>query len=326
MAAAKQRQASAVPASAGGVIAVQRRVRWKHVAVNWQLYVLVALPVAWLITFLYVPMYGNIIAFKNFIPVKGILGSPWIGFDNFTRFFRSYNFRSVMWNTFFLSGYDLLFGFPIPIILALALHYSTFPRYRKTVQMVTYAPHFISTVVMVGIIFKLMSQRIGLVNMLLTRMGLPEMDFLGSPVWFSHVYVWTGIWQGMGWGTIIYLAALSGIDPELHEAARVDGANIWQRMWYIDVRGILPTVVILLILRSGSILSVGFEKVFLMQNPLNIRTSEVIATYVYKVGLASALPSFHYAAAIGLFGNVINFALLVAVNFVARRVGETSLW
>jgi putative aldouronate transport system permease protein len=286
----------------------------------------VALPVAWLITFLYVPMYGNIIAFKNFIPVKGILGSPWIGFDNFTRFFRSYNFRSVMWNTFFLSGYDLLFGFPIPIILALALHYSTFPRYRKTVQMVTYAPHFISTVVMVGIIFKLMSQRIGLVNMLLTRMGLPEMDFLGSPVWFSHVYVWTGIWQGMGWGTIIYLAALSGIDPELHEAARVDGANIWQRMWYIDVRGILPTVVILLILRSGSILSVGFEKVFLMQNPLNIRTSEVIATYVYKVGLASALPSFHYAAAIGLFGNVINFALLVAVNFVARRVGETSLW
>jgi ABC-type polysaccharide transport system permease subunit len=219
-----------------------------------------------------------------------------------------------------------VFGFPIPIILALALHYSPFPRYRKTVQMVTYAPHFISTVVMVGIIFKLMSQRIGLVNILLTKLGLPQMDFLGSPEWFPHVYVWTGIWQGMGWGTIIYLAALSGIDPELHEAARVDGANIWQRMWYIDIQGILPTVVILLILRSGSILSVGFEKVFLMQNPINIRASEVIATYVYKVGLASALPSFHYAAAIGLFGNVINFALLVAVNFVARRVGETSLW
>jgi ABC-type polysaccharide transport system permease subunit len=179
---------------------------------------------------------------------------------------------------------------------------------------------------MVGIIYRLLSQRIGIVNLILVALGIPEKDFLGSPALFPHVYVWTGIWQGMGWGTIIYLAALSGVDPELHEAARVDGANIWQRMWFIDIRGIMPTIVILLILSVGSILNVGFEKVFLMQNALNIRASEVIQTYVYKVGLASQNPNFAYASAIGLFGNAINFVLLVAVNYIARRFGETSLW
>jgi putative aldouronate transport system permease protein len=303
-----------------------QRVQWKHITINWQLYVLALLPVAWLVIFMYFPMYGNVIAFKNFMPNKGIWGSPWIGLDNLTRFFRSYNFENVMWNTFFLSAYDLVFGFPIPVLLALAMHYCPWPRYKRTVQMVTYAPNFISMVVMVGIIFKLLTPRIGLVSMILGKFGVVAPQFLGSADLFSHVYVWSGIWQFMGWNTIIYLAALSGIDPELHEAARVDGANIWQRMWYIDLRGILPTIVILLILRSGSILSVGFEKIYLMQNTLNIRASEVIATYVYKVGLVSAIPSFSYAAAIGLFGNLINFVLLVAMNFLARRVGETSLW
>ncbi len=301
-------------------------MRWRHLEVNWQLYVLAFLPIAWLVLFSYVPMYGSIIAFKDFIPAKGIWGSPWVGLANLTRFFRSYNFQTVMWNTLFLSAYDLVFGFPIPVILALAMHYCPWPRYRRTVQMVTYAPNFISTVVMVGILFKLLAQRVGLVSVLLDRLGLPSPNFLGSADLFSHVYVWSGIWQFMGWNTIIYLAALSAIDPELHEAARVDGASIWQRMWHIDIHGILPTVVVLLILRSGSILDVGFEKIFLMQNTLNIRASEVIATFVYKVGLVSAVPNFSYAAAIGLFGNAINFVLLVCVNFLARRLGETSLW
>jgi len=300
--------------------------RWRNVKLNWDMYLLVLLPLAWLVIFQYVPMYGNIIAFKDFSPMKGILGSPWIGLENFTRFFRSYNFKTVMWNTFFLNVYDLVVGFPIPIILAFLLNYCPFPRYKKTVQMVTYAPYFISSVVMVGIIFKLFAQRIGLINRLLGAAGIPQVDFLGNANVFSHLYVWTGIWQYMGWGTIIYLAALSGIDPELHEAAKVDGAHLWQRLWNIDVPGILPTVIILLILRCGQILNIGFEKIFLMQNSLNARSSEVIQTLVYKVGLAANMPDFSYAAAIGLFQNVINFALLVAVNWLSSRVSETSLW
>ena len=266
------------------------------------------------------------IAFKRFVASKGIWGSPWIGFANFERFFTSFKFGNIMWNTFFLNAYDLVLGFPIPIILAILLHYTPWQGYKKTVQMVTYAPHFISTVVMVGIIFKLFSQRIGIVNVALTALGLPESNFLGSPLWFPHIYVWTNIWQNMGYATIIFLAALSAVDPELHEAARVDGATIWQRIWHIDLPGIAAVVIILLILRLGQILNIGFEKVFLMQNTVNIVASEVVDTYVYKVGLASRNPNFSYASAIGLFKNVIAFFLLIAVNRIARRTSETSLW
>lgn len=295
-------------------------------SINWELYIMGALPVTWVIIFMYVPMYGNIIAFKNFVPALGILGSKWIGFANFTRFFRSYNFSQILWNTFYLNVYDLLVGFPIPIMLALILHYAPAKRFKKTVQMVTYAPHFISTVVMVGIIFKLFADRIGIINVILRSLGIGEAGFLANPEWFPHVYVWTGIWQNMGWGTIVYLASLSAVDPELHESAKVDGATIWSRMWHIDIPGILPVIIILLILRSGQILTIGFEKVFLMQNSVNISASEVIDTYVYKVGLASRNPNFSYATAIGLFKNLIAFVLLVTVNRVARRFSETSLW
>ena len=303
-----------------------RHVKWRKVAVNWQLYLLCLLPIAWLIIFMYIPMYGNLIAFKRYVPSLGILGSPWVGFDNFLRFFQSYRFFQVLGNTFYLSFYDLVVGFPIPIGLAIVLHYMPIARYKKTVQMVTYAPHFISTVVMVGIIFKLGSQRIGVVNVLLTAVGLPEVNFLGSAQLFGHVFVWTNVWQQMGWGTIIYLAALSSVDPELHESATVDGASIWQRIRHIDFPGILPTVIILLILRTGFILQVGFEKVFLLQNNLNIEASEVIQTYVYKIGIASRNPNFHYATAIGLFQNLVMFLMLIVVNRIARRVSDTSLW
>lgn len=300
--------------------------KMKQRAINWQLYVLILLPLAWLVLFMYVPMYGNIIAFKKYSPARGILGSPWVGARNFLRFFRSFNFWYIMRNTLVLNLYDLVVGFPLPIVLALLLHYCQSMRYKKTVQMVTYAPHFISMVVMVGIIFKLLSQRIGLVNVILMKIGLPEMNFLGSASWFPHVYVWTTVWQNMGWGSIIYLAALSAVDPELHESAKVDGAIIWQRIWHIDIPGILPTVIILLILRSGQILNIGFEKVFLMQNSLNISASEVLQTYVYKVGIAARQPNFSYAASIGLFRNAIAFILLLVVNRISRRVSETSLW
>jgi multiple sugar transport system permease protein/putative aldouronate transport system permease protein len=275
---------------------------------------------------MYVPMYGNLIAFQRFSAARGIWGSTWVGLANFLRFFRSFNFVNVMRNTFVLNGYDLVVGFPIPIVLALLLHYCMNQRYKKTVQMVTYAPHFISMVVMVGIIFKLLSPRIGIVGVVITKLGLPEPNFLGSPSWFPHVYVWTSVWQNMGWGSIIYLAALSAVDPELHESAKVDGANIWQRVWHVDLPGILPTIVILLILRSGQILNIGFEKVFLMQNNLNISASEVIMTFVYKIGIAADNPNFSYAAAINLFKNVIAFVLLIIVNRLSRRLSETSLW
>lgn len=302
------------------------RLQWSKVTVNWELYLFAALPVIWLLLFMYVPMVGNVIAFKKFVPIKGMLGSDWVGLDHFVRFMRSFNFRNVMWNTFYINAYQLVAGFPVPIILALALHYCPALGYKKTVQMVTYAPHFISTVVMVGIINKVFQARIGLVSVALAKLGLPEPSFLGSPDWFAHLYVWTGIWQNMGWGTIIFLAALAGVDLELHEAARVDGATIWRRVWHIDLPGIMPTVIILLILQSGQMLSVGFEKIFLMQLPLNIRGSEVVETYVYRIGLVAATPNFSYAAAINLFRNVIAFFLLVAVNRISRRVTETSLW
>jgi putative aldouronate transport system permease protein len=304
----------------------KQKINWKHVSMNWELYLLVLLPLVWLLIFMYVPMYGNIIAFKKFVPNLGIMKSPWVGVANFTRFFRSYKFANILANTLVINVYQLLVGFPVPIVLALLIHYCPFPRYKRTVQMITYAPHFISVVVMVGIIFKLLAPRIGIVNMLLAKASIPEVNFLGSALWFRHVYVLTGVWQNMGWGTIIYLAALSGIDPQLHESAKVDGANIWRRMWHIDIPGIAPTVIILLILRTGQMLNVGFEKVFLMQNNLNISTSEVIQTYVYKIGIASALPQFSYAAAIGLFQNAISFALLLIVNRTARKLSETSLW
>ena len=317
---------SADAASRRAMKLASRHKAWREYAINWELYLMALLPVIWLIVFMYFPMYGNVIAFKRFVASKGIWGSPWIGFANFERFFSSFKFGNIMWNTFFLNLYDLVLGFPIPIVLAILLHYTPFQGYKKTVQMVTYAPHFISTVVMVGIIFKLFSQRIGIVNVALTALGLPESNFLGSPFWFPHIYVWTNIWQNMGYATIIFLAALSAVDPELHEAARVDGATIWQRIWHIDLPGIAAVVIILLILRLGQILNIGFEKVFLMQNTVNIVASEVVDTYVYKIGLASRNPNFSYASAIGLFKNVIAFVLLIAVNRIARRTSETSLW
>jgi multiple sugar transport system permease protein/putative aldouronate transport system permease protein len=298
----------------------------KTVLVNWELYLLAMIPIAWIIVFKYIPMYGAQIAFKRFNPSLGIWRSPWIGLANFVRFVNSYNFADIIRNTLVLNVYDLLAGFPIPIVLALLIHYCPSPRFKRTVQMVTYAPHFISTVVMVGIIFKLFAVRNGIVNTAITGLGFEPVNFLGSPATFPHVYVWTGVWQSMGWGTIIYLAALSAVDPELHNSAKADGANIWQRIWYIDLPGIMPTVVILLILRSGQLLDVGFEKVLLMQNGLNIRASEVISTYVYKIGLASTNANFSYAASIGLFKAVISFLLLLTVNRIARRVSETSLW
>ena len=299
---------------------------WLQARKDYQLYLLLLLPLVWLIIFRYLPMYGVLIAFENFNASKGIIGSDWVGLKYFRKFFDSYYFERTITNTIGLSLYELIASFPVPIILALALNSSLRRKFAKTVQFVIYMPHFISTVVMVGIILEFLNPRVGIVNLLLQEIGFEARDYLAVPELFKGIYVWSGIWQNAGWGTIIYLAALSAIDPELHEAATIDGAGRLQRAWYIDIPGLLPTATILLILNMGRLMHVGFEKVFLMQNTLNLRSSEIIATYVYKVGLASSVPNFSYGAAIGLFLSVINLVLIVTVNAIAKRMGQTSLW
>lgn len=292
----------------------------------WQLYVLMALPFIYLAVFKYYPMFGAQIAFKNFNLVKGIWGSPWAGFRHFERFLQSYQFGRVMKNTLIISFYGLLAGFPLPIVLALSLNYLKSGRYRKTVQMVTYAPYFISTVVLVGMMIQILATRNGIINNSIAALGFERVNFLGEPSAFPHIYVWSGVWQTLGFSSIIYIATLSSVPPELHEAAIVDGATIMQRIFNIDLPSIAPTAIVILILSAGGILEVGFEKAFLLQNPLNLRASEVINTYVYKTGLLSSIPQFSYAAAIGLFRSVIGLVLLVSVNQISRRVNESSLW
>jgi putative aldouronate transport system permease protein len=293
---------------------------------GWQLYVLLILPLVYLAVFRYAPMYGAQIAFKNYSVTKGIMESPWIGFVNFSRFFNSYDFWRIITNTLLLSLYHLLATFPFPILLALGLNYIHHARFRKTLQLVTYAPHFISVVVMVGIILQFLSPRIGPFAAISEWMGFSMPNVMGDPAWFKSVYVWSDVWQHTGFSCIIFLAALAGIDPALHEAALMDGASKVKRMWHIDLPGIMPIAVIMLILNVGHIFDLGFEKVLLMQNPLNTRSSEIIDTYVYNVGLKSAVPNFSYASAIGLFKNVIAFILVMSVNQLSKKFGQSSLW
>jgi len=291
---------------------------------NWQLYVLFAPVLIYFIVFHYVPMYGVQIAFKDFMANKGIMGSPWAGFKHFERFFDSFYFWRIIKNTMGIGLYELAVGFPIPIILALMINEARSGRFRRFVQTVTYAPHFLSTVVVVGMIMMFLSPVSGLVNFIITSFGGEPIAFMTEPSWFKSIYVWSGVWQGMGWSSIIYLAALAGIDPQLHEAAKVDGAGWLRRIWHINLPGIAPTMTILLILNIGSVLGVGFEKIFLMQNSLNMEASDVIATNVYRSGILGAQYSF--SAAVGLFNSIVNFILLITVNRIARKVSENSLW
>ncbi|NOU92734.1 ABC transporter permease subunit [Paenibacillus sp. LMG 31456] len=271
-------------------------------------------------------MYGALIAFKNYVPTKGVWGSEWVGFKYFIRFFNSYEFVRIMKNTLVVSFYSLIAGFPFPIVLALCLNYVKSRFLQKSVQMITYAPHFISVVVMIGIVLQFLDPRIGLINMIVQSLGFGPINFMGEPGWFSHIFVWSGIWQNVGFSCIIYLAALAAIDPSLHEAAVMDGASKVRRMWHVDLPGIMPVAVIMLIMNTGHVLDIGFEKILLMQNPLNTSASEVIDTYVYKVGLASTAINYSYSTAIGLFKSVINLILLILVNRAAKKLGQTSLW
>lgn len=290
------------------------------------MYALFLLPLLYIIIFKYVPMYGAQIAFKEFNVTKGINGSPWVGFAQFERFFQSHEFWRLLKNTFSISLYTLIASFPFPILLALGLNYVRNRRFKNTVQMVTYAPYFISLVVLVGLMLQFMDPRTGLINTMLGWIGAGPYHFMAEASWFQSIYVWSHIWQNVGFSCIIFLATLSGIDPALHEAAVIDGASKIQRMRHIDLPGIMPIAIILLILNTGQMLETGFEKILLMQNALNLRSSEVIDTYVYKVGLVSQAMNFSYATAIGLFKAIIGFVLLLIVNQTAKKLKQESLW
>lgn len=299
----------------------------KQILDRWQLYLLLALPLIYIIIFAYVPMGGLVIAFKNYNVRDGIFGSPWVGFDNFMKFFSSYKFPIVMKNTLVISLYGLAVSFPIPIIFALMLNSMIGEKYKKAIQTVTYIPYFISTVVMVGLIFQILNNRSGIYGSLY---GLftsePAPSILAEGKLFKHIFVWSGVWQTTGYSAIIYIAALAGVDQSLHEAARIDGASRFQRLLYVDVPAILPTASIMLILAVGNIMNVGFEKVLLMQNNLNLNYSEVISTYVYKVGLASGINDFSLSTAISMFNSVINFILLVIANWGSKRLNGSSIF
>ena len=300
------------------------REKKKSVWKNWQLYIMCLPAVIYFLIFAYKPMYGIIIAFKNYSMRKGIMGRPWIDFGNFERLFSSYSLPIILKNTLTLSGLTLILGFPIPILLALILNEVQNSRFRKGFQTISYAPHFISTVVLCGMLTLFLSPSSGVINRFITMLGGEHINFLQEPSMFKWVYVLSGVWQEMGWGSIIYFATLSGVDKALIEAADIDGASRLQKIWYINLPVLVPTILILLILNCGSLLSVGYEKVFLLQNPTNLSASEVISTFVYKSGLEKS--DFSFGAAADLFNSVVNTIVLVLANTISKQTTKTSLF
>lgn len=305
---------------APGFLTNARKRMMKH----WQLHLLVIPPLLFFLIFKYYPMINAVLAFKDYNVIKGIWGSDWVGFQNFRLFFENPLFWTLVKNTILLSGYLVLAGFPIPIVLALMINEVRGAKFKKFVQLVSFAPYFISTVVMVSMIMLFLAPRLGFVNIAMNFFGLDSVNFLGEPGMFRSIYVWSDIWQTAGYSAVIYLAALAGIDPTLYEAAKVDGASRFQKIRHVDLPGLVPTIVIILILNVGNVMAIGFEKVYLLQNPLNLANSEIIATYVYRVGLLNA--NYSFATAVGLFNSLINLVLLVTVNGLAKRVTKNSIW
>ena len=292
---------------------------------HWQFYLIVALPMLYFIVFKYVPMYGVLLAFKRYRVSLGIWNSPWVGFYQFEKFFKNPSSLRIMYNTFSLSMYALVSSIPLAVILAIALNETASKTWRKSVQMVTYAPYFISTVVMVAILMQFLDPALGLFNAIRTAFGKDSLNFMGESSYFKHIYVWSALWQNTGYNAIIYLAALTGINPELYEAAKVDGVNKFQKIWYVDLPCIKNTIIIMFIMNMGFVMSLGFEKAFLMQNPLNLQSAEIMSTYVYKMGLINS--DFSYSTAIDMVNSVINIILILTFNHLAKMKNkEGGLW
>ncbi|MBZ5750989.1 ABC transporter permease subunit [Metabacillus sp. DBTR6] len=286
---------------------------------NYILYLLIAPAVILTLIFKYIPIYGATIAFKDFSPIRGINGSEWVGLKHFTSFLTSPNFMEILMNTIKLSSFELLIGFPIPIILALMLNQLRKSSVKKNIQLVLYAPHFVSVVVISGMVFLFLTP-VGPINALLGMFSDKPISFMSDPDYFRTIYIWSGVWQGAGWASIVYVAALANVDPQLHEAATLDGASLLQRIWYIDLPTLKPVMAVLFILAAGGIMGIGFEKAYLLQTPMNSPSSEIIATYVYKRGLLAG--DYSFATAVGLFNAVVNVILLVFVNQVVKKLNE----
>lgn len=304
------------------------RMTFRRFAINMKrqyvLYIMLFFPMLYFLIFKYIPMYGVIIAFKNFNLFQGILASKWVGLDIFKEIFRMPEFYRALRNTLVLNLLDLIFGFPAPIILALVLNEIRIMWFKKVTQTILYLPHFLSWVIIGSIVYQVFSNDGGLVNDTLKAMGMGGIPFLSKSGWWIGLYVAAGIWQGTGWGTILYLAAMTGIDPQLYEAAEIDGATRFQRMWHITMPGILPTTMILLIMTLGGIVSIGFDRPFVLGNTLVINVSDVISTYVYRIGLQNA--QFSIGTAVGLFQSVVGLVFLLLTNFISQKVTEQGLF
>lgn len=295
----------------------------KDLKTNWILYVMILPVIVYYVLFSYVPMAGIQLAFKKYRIKDGIWGSPWIGFDHFERFFSSYNFSTLILNTLAISIYCLIIGAVVPVLFSVLINYVRSKKWKKTLQMVTYLPYFISNVVMVGMLGIFLGDS-GIINVLLEKIGLEAVPFLSSGKLFRDVYAWSGVWQGLGYSSVIYIAALSGVDQQIHEAAIVDGASIWRRIWHIDLVELRPTILVLFIMSLGNVINVGYEKVLLMQNSLNTSTSEILSTYIYKVGLINS--DYGFSTAVGLFNSLVSMVLLVIANKVSKKLAGYSLW
>lgn len=298
--------------------------KYKKIRKYAGLYIMLAIPFLWYIIFKYIPMYGLQIAFKRFNPTLGITKSPWVGLTYFKQFFDSYYFGNILWNTVSLSLFTMLVGFPIPIILALLINEIKNTKFQKVVQNITYMPNFLSVVVIVSMLTLFSNRDYGLFNKIGALFGAAPVDFMAKPAWFQPLYVFSNVWQYMGFNAIIYIAALASVDQELYEAASIDGASRMQKIIHISLPCIMGTIIIMFIMRIGSLMSVGFEKVYLMQNSVTLSASEVISTFIYKNGIQKG--QFSYSTAVGLFNSVINFTLLMLANFVSKKATKTSLW
>ncbi len=298
----------------------------KEMKTNWQLYTMILLPLFYILIFKYYPMYGAQIAFRDYTVTEGITGSSFVGLKHFKRFFENgQSFQYVM-NTIALSFYSLVVMFPLQIVFAICINYVRSSFVKKSVQMVSYMPHFISTVIIVSMVNMLFDNRTGVIDHFLQFITGREIDILGDPKYFRSLYVWSGVWQGLGWNSILYVSALAGVDPSLHEAAMIDGTNKWQRVWHIDIMSIIPTIAITFIMNMGRLLTLTFDKAYLMQNATNLKMSEILSTYEYKIGIGGAFPNYSYSAAIGLMSAVVTLLLVFITNKISRKLTDTGLW
>lgn len=303
---------------------MKQRKLWKNIRKNAGLYAMLAIPLLWYIVFKYMPMYGLQIAFRKFNPTLGITKSPWAGLTYFKQFFDSYYFKDILWNTVSLSLFTMLIGFPMPIILALLINEIKNVKFKKLIQNITYMPNFLSVVVIVSMLTIFSNRDYGLFNKIGELFHAAPVDFMSKPAYFQPLYVFSNVWQFMGFNAIIYIAALAGVDQELYEAASIDGASRMQKILHISIPCIMGTIIIMFIMRIGSLMSVGFEKAYLMQNSVNMSKSEIISTFIYKNGIQKG--QFSYSTAVGLFNSVINFVLLASANFVSKKTTKMSLW